>query len=1480
MNSLSTTDESTCDWCHPNPGNPRSGTGEAAHNDDVSPADLHMNGRPGAAITHFKDIGGGADTGESVSQPADQQVSCSSVNCHYNNTVAAADWYGTPAVTCAYCHTDDSAYTAGALPNAHDRHVDEVADGGYNFACTTCHVDNAGNNAHQDDVIDLSTANLPYDTDGDAALNPGTVTDPKYGTGTAASEYTSCSAVYCHGDFEGNGSATVGGGNPANVPNWFNTDAQVGAGLGDGRCGTCHGDTAGADAIAKAYPRTGSYTESHAEHVTSNPDPGCSSCHNSDANGAAVGQGTYGDEAMHASGAVNLIFGAAGGETETVNYEASTATYDDVVGNGAATGTESCSNVRCHNGVTTPAFDATDGGTGDNITCGDCHAIPPASASVAGSHSAHASVQADCANCHTNSVSYTAVGGHADHQNLTVEIVPLGPGTYTDTVDTAGGVNWNVAGATHTDDGTCSSTSCHGAGTPAWGGTLTNGCFECHTGTEPTVKPVETPGNGPNVVDKAQYETDGHGNSTTFSWDSIAGPDFAFSYSGSPNAGCYECHDSGAQHAPTKSGTDPYRLGAWATDVNGLCLDCHGTSPPNPNAATNPLNLDILQHAKAITNPSSSHDWPPSGATDYEYKCVDCHDPHADGNIYMVRDRVNNPTAAGDTTMGSNSYGTPNDGTLSAITFTSTAGYAANSYAQSGANNDGICEVCHNQTAVYTNSGTENVGTHATRTGRCTTCHEHNTGFKGSGNCQDCHSSTQGPRRAVVDEFNTLASHHNSAVDGSTVTVDKFTCVQCHGEGNADGTVNATLHNNGASSPYPIDLKVYGTYPTVGSTVSINDIQSATQADLLNLNQHCLSCHNDTNNAAQPFSGNGDTNTPSVWAWDAYSVGSKFSNTGTTPFGKFDSSTYNVLPYDRIDKAYSPHGNVEANRGGYAVGGAWTDRGGAGSLSGAGNLGPRDSLGYLACLNCHNSHGSNVTYKWWIGDTTTTHTGGIIIDRASIGEPVGGYAPSTPTGENYPDEADLCWDCHLGDDVNAPIDYVGFGFSVGNQIGYYHENSTGDVPARWSSTLSWQSTFGFKDATIMSDHFGAFAGSATVPGGWSRNDMSCGACHDPHGVSSNQANAQFMVPALKGTWVTSPYKEDRPPRVDNPGSSSTMFNQGPADDFWEDVYAGYPTPRANPEFKTNNWARNLNYNVPTASGGGMGLTKYEWTGASSGSYNSSSTRLGWDGFFIDENTFGTNGNVWGDTGAVTVNRMSDANAAITGPAIFAGLCITCHPQSNIGNLTSTTQGGDPAKVHNTVMGWAGANTNIFHRGWTVDSPWYATPPTMHGMNHTSYDGGWMTNYGPSGPTGWVWWGSGLKLGVIDPTAWPSSVAAHAHKYQWGPDPANQGPNQADDLSETAYHQFPCSKCHTPHVGRLPRLMRTNCLDNDGTNTINWGGAQVYKNQAGVVLYGNIYRNNACHSTYIGEATEATGTDANGMPTPAPQPGGWNAVTPW
>ena len=421
--------------------------------------------------------------------------------------------------------------------------------------------------------MNLTTAGLPRETDADASFTPSATPSVKYG---AAGTYTTCGNVYCHGDFDGAAVPAIGGGNVANAPVW-NTPAG-------GDCGTCHGSVAGLDAVSKAWPRTGGYTQSHGEHVVSNSVPGCSACHDSDANGAAAAQGTYGDEALHANGAVDLVFGQAGAaETQTLLYEAAASiVYGDVVGNGAATGAETCASVRCHNGVTTPAFDLA---AGVDIACSDCHGgaglDPRPSDAAAGLHAGHANSDAtytDCDYCHgdaTYSVSgsrgasaYTVSGGGGAagsglHQNLAANLyMAAGAGVYTDTANTSAGVNWNVGGGTHDENGTCSATVCHNndnTGAPvgttrAWSMAYTpaDNCVMCHANGADAVADAA----GADSVDD-HWGTRGHG--------SAAGGTLGNNPAGNASSdvgGCDFCHidDIWQDHMPAKLGTNPYRL--------------------------------------------------------------------------------------------------------------------------------------------------------------------------------------------------------------------------------------------------------------------------------------------------------------------------------------------------------------------------------------------------------------------------------------------------------------------------------------------------------------------------------------------------------------------------------------------------------------------------------------------------------------------------------------------------------------------------------------------------------------------------------------------------------------------------------------------------------------------------------------------------------------------------------------------------------
>ncbi len=130
------------------------------------------------------------------------------------------------------------------------------------------------------------------------------------------------------------------------------------------------------------------------------------------------------------------------------------------------------------------------------------------------------------------------------------------------------------------------------------------------------------------------------------------------------------------------------------------------------------------------------------------------------------------------------------------------------------------------------------------------------------------------------------------------------------------------------------------------------------------------------------------------------------------------------------------------------------------------------------------------------------------------------------------------------------------------------------------------------------------------------------------------------------------------------------------------------------------------------------------------------------------------------------------------------------------------------------------------------------------------------------------------LGVIDTTAGAMQVA---HRYSWGPDPVVQGSDETGGGIQSTYHNFTCSKCHTPHMGTLPRLLITNCLDND-TGWANQGTnlpGPYYGGQANGyygAYVGAEYRGVTCHSTGVMRSgTHVQGTSDNG---------GWNNVTPW
>ncbi|PLX40333.1 MAG: hypothetical protein C0608_09400, partial [Deltaproteobacteria bacterium] len=739
--TANTLQTNACAYCHPGGGH---------SGGEVAPAELGS----------FKDILGNSDALGAYTQSGGN-VDCT-VLCHYNNAMPDTDWYAvSPSVDCSYCHTDGVvAYTTDDLPNAHNVHVDETSDGGYNLACLTCHDTSGYTVSHENGVIELSTANLPQEADADAVLN---IADTSVKMG-AAGTYTTCQNVYCHGDF-------TYGGNDANIPDWG--DAAT------GDCGTCHGDSAAAGGeTEKASPITGSYASAHTSHVTSNiPGISCSACHYD----AAGTNGTYGNNLKHA----DTVLDKPGLDT-AYNYEAGTVSYDDI--------NFQCSNVMCHNGKLTPVFTA-------SISCGDCHgsgsgdAVP--TGSTERSHPAHTNNDSDyteCTYCHGAAVSsYTANGGDSAHQNLSVEL-PLGGGNY---IDGDGGAGIDYSGD-FTDNGTCDTTLCHGGGTPVWGGTITVACLSCHNGTEAAFRP-EGPMDGlPNGVSQAQYQLTGHG-VTGNHLSGNAGAGFTDSTDWSDGVGCNNCHQFDAAHLPKDSANDPFRLGSFANDLDSFCLQGAGPGCHDTTIAKSHTHVNVGDSGSSIT-------WP---GPEYDFKCVDCHDPHGDSNLYMVKQFVPAPQSAADTSFGTNAYGILNDtGFLPAVTFSAVTGRGAGDYTISGG--DGICEVCHTQTDYYDRGNLDPETHYATPTPtRCTTCHLHKEGFK-PGACNSCHGfpptsvdedySGGGGAHQVHVQF--IADATGVAYPAGTVFNTEVFCEPCHGTG--AGKPETGTHNisGGGTDPW------------------------------------------------------------------------------------------------------------------------------------------------------------------------------------------------------------------------------------------------------------------------------------------------------------------------------------------------------------------------------------------------------------------------------------------------------------------------------------------------------------------------------------------------------------------------------------------------------------------------------------------------------------------------------------------------------
>ncbi len=529
--------------------------------------------------------------------------------------------------------------------------------------------------------------------------------------------------------------------------------------------------------------------------------------------------------------------------------------------------------------------------------------------------------------------------------------------------------------------------------------------------------------------------------------------------------------------------------------------------------------------------------------------CWDCHDPHGDSNIFMIQDNVAIETDG--------TFGTP----VATREVVFTRKQSGLDYAKSSPPYNGICNVCHEEDGQHYRFDYGN-GHNAGRV--CTECHEHrfsdshasgqacnlchvnrpiarHEAFGQPRDCTKCHDGIINKRVDIIGQLNSN-SHHIQGVD-----ITNKHCYACHWEATSVGTINPDYHSGYNYRTYqsvadaPANLVIWGpgTRPTTyedgvtAVTFQASKIATDERTEVAKVTLMCLGCHSDQNNDTQPFNivapDNGDCKTPRQYAWDRTSIGARYSQTGTTTWGKY-TGTSGAAKKD-ITKAFSAHGNAVNNQGGWSA----TDGYDATTPD------TRNGTENVQCFDCHSSHGSkaegitssymtfNGTYNGANLKETQAGKGGYLYSYKGV---AGGGATNP-----YNVGAAQCFDCHENADkstMSSGGKFTPWGYNetygaTEPIMGYKDSSKFGTGTKGSMGRYSYRSS-----KTAVGGHLNAssdLTGLDGTPGTGDENMGTigglCTPCHDPHGVSPRLgANQAYAVPLLKGTWLTSPYKED------------------------------------------------------------------------------------------------------------------------------------------------------------------------------------------------------------------------------------------------------------------------------------------------------------------------------------------------------------------
>lgn len=748
----------------------------------------------------------------------------------------------------------------------------------------------------------------------------------------------------------------------------------------------------------------------------------------------------------------------------------------------------------------------------------------------------------------------------------------------------------------------------------------------------------------------------------------ITNPPFSQEHTGYTNGqtSCVAvCHATDEQRHKTGAG-------AWTTDqkadvksqylMMGVCLKCHDDDQNGRCNTCHTGSQYVLGYdpgtgfISAVKSKATSVHFGYKHYRDYQQQgvwkggkfCWDCHDPHGDSNIYMIQAKV--------ATQTDGTFGIP--AARSDVSFTRKQ--SGLDYARTSAPYNGICNVCHTETGQHYRFDYGD----GHNTGRiCTTCHEHrfsdshasdkacttchlnkpiprHSGFGLPRDCTKCHNGVIKKRMDIMGQFRSN-SHHVQGTD----TTNKH-CYACHWESTENGLINVDYHagynykTHTTTTEAAVDLVIWGpgqrpaTYQegTTAVTFTANKIGTADErAEVAKVTQVCLGCHSDQNNDFQPFKivdpDHGDCKTPRQYAWDRTSIAARYSQTATTTWGKYTTTTNAAKK--NIPKSFSAHGNAVANQGGFDP------------TNGVDETIPntRNGSQNVQCYDCHSSHGSKAsgTSSSYVTFNGTNNGGNLKETQAGKGGYQMTYKPSANSdtaGVNpYNTGAGLCFDCHETQTSGAKPWGYNSTYGATQPIRGYKDTPSFGLGTKGSAT---RFTFKGNGRPIVGGHLKASSSLAT-PAMGTINGL-CTPCHDPHGITpSLGADQQYAVPLLKGTWLTSPYKEDVTPLTgDGYSSKSGFYNYS---NSWSGSYVRPYPQKANPQ------------------------TSGAWK--------------------TDRNTFNTK-----DLSSKANIPDSSYGRISEDDSKFAGLCLMCHPKSSLTDgINKNTAFKTKDRIHESVKGW-------------------------------------------------------------------------------------------------------------------------------------------------------------------------------------------------